>query len=128
MTKKEAIIAAALELLVEKGVHNTPMSEIAKAAGTGMGTIYNHFSCKEEIIIAKGAERIRQSGTEAYVCFIVFLINGKWLKVGLCKKKSRGKKEPYGPEFIHLSVLCSSWQPYPLKRLCRYLDPEHDQG
>lgn len=41
---------AALKLLVEKGVHNTPMSEIAKAAGTGMGTIYNYFPNKEELI------------------------------------------------------------------------------
>ncbi len=50
MTKKEAILNAALELLVEKGVHNTPMSEIAKAAGTGMGTIYNYFANKEVLI------------------------------------------------------------------------------
>ncbi|OJJ18012.1 TetR family transcriptional regulator [marine bacterium AO1-C] len=50
MNKKEAILKAALELLVEKGVHNTPMSEIAKAAGTGMGTIYNYFANKEILI------------------------------------------------------------------------------
>lgn len=50
MTKKEAIINAALKLLVEKGVHNTPMSVIAKAAGTGMGTIYNYFPRKEDLI------------------------------------------------------------------------------
>jgi len=50
MTKKDAIINAALKLLVEKGVHNTPMSEIAKTAGTGMGTIYNHFPNKDLLI------------------------------------------------------------------------------
>ena len=50
MTKKEAIINAALELLTKKGIHNAPMSEIAKAAGTGMGTIYNHFSNKDLLI------------------------------------------------------------------------------
>ncbi|MEM7297511.1 MAG: TetR/AcrR family transcriptional regulator [Bacteroidota bacterium] len=50
MTKKDAIINAALELLVKKGVHNTPMSEIARAAGTGMGTIYNYFSNKDLLI------------------------------------------------------------------------------
>lgn len=41
---------AALDLLVVKGVHNTPMSEIAKAAGTGMGTIYNYFPNKDDLI------------------------------------------------------------------------------
>ena len=50
MTKRDIILNAALELLVEKGVHNTPMSEIAKAAGTGMGTIYNYFPNKEKLI------------------------------------------------------------------------------
>ncbi len=50
MTKKEAITTAALELLAVKGVHNTPMSEIAKAAGTGMGTIYNYFPNKDVLI------------------------------------------------------------------------------
>lgn len=50
MTKKEAILKAALELLVTQGVHNTPMSQIAKAASTGMGTIYNHFANKEVLI------------------------------------------------------------------------------
>lgn len=50
MSKKEAILSAALELLVEKGVHNTPMSQVAKAAGTGMGTIYNYFPNKEVLI------------------------------------------------------------------------------
>ena len=47
VNKKESILLAALSLLTEKGVHNTPMSAIAKAAGTGMGTIYNYFPNKE---------------------------------------------------------------------------------
>lgn len=50
MSKKSVILASALQLLADKGVHNTPMSAIAKAAGTGMGTIYNHFPTKEELI------------------------------------------------------------------------------
>jgi AcrR family transcriptional regulator len=50
VNKKEAILSSALKLLTEKGVHNTPMSAIAKAAGTGMGTIYNYFPNKELLI------------------------------------------------------------------------------
>ena len=50
VTKKESILNAALELLVQKGVHNTPMSQVAKAANTGMGTIYNYFPNKEILI------------------------------------------------------------------------------
>lgn len=50
MNKREAILEAALKLLAEKGVHNTPISAIAKEAGTGMGTIYNYFPNKEQLI------------------------------------------------------------------------------
>lgn len=50
--KKEQIIIAAMKLLAEKGVQATPMSAIAKAAGTGMGTIYNYFATKEDLINA----------------------------------------------------------------------------
>jgi len=50
--KREQIILAALRLLAEKGIQATPMSAIAREAGTGMGTIYNYFATKEELINA----------------------------------------------------------------------------
>ncbi|WP_072995722.1 TetR/AcrR family transcriptional regulator [Pseudozobellia thermophila] len=50
MKKRESILRSALRLLVNNGVHNTPMSAIAKEAGTGMGTIYNYFENKDELI------------------------------------------------------------------------------
>lgn len=50
MTKKEKILTATLKLIVSKGIDNTPMSEIAKEADTGMGTIYNYFSTKEILV------------------------------------------------------------------------------
>jgi AcrR family transcriptional regulator len=40
---------AAMKLLVDRGIQATPMSAIAKAAGTGMGTIYNYFATKEDL-------------------------------------------------------------------------------
>jgi len=52
MTKREDILAAALKLLTSKGVHATPMSNIAREAGTGMGTIYNYFPNKIALINA----------------------------------------------------------------------------
>ncbi len=52
MDKKESILRAALCLLVEQGIHATPVSQIAKKAGTGMGTIYNYFENKEVLINA----------------------------------------------------------------------------
>ncbi len=48
--KKEDIYETTLRLIVEQGVHATPMSQIAKEAGTGVGTIYNYFPTKENLI------------------------------------------------------------------------------
>ncbi|SHF26263.1 TetR/AcrR family transcriptional regulator [Pedobacter caeni] len=50
MNKKEQILTATLKLIVQKGIESTPMSEIAKAADTGMGAIYNHFPNKESLV------------------------------------------------------------------------------
>jgi len=52
MSKKEDILNTTLRLVIEKGIHNTPMSLIAEEAGVGMGTIYNYFASKEELINA----------------------------------------------------------------------------
>lgn len=68
MNKKEAILSAAITLLTEKGVHNTPMSAIAKAAGTGMGTIYNYYSNKDALINAIYIN-IKQEETKVFTAF-----------------------------------------------------------
>jgi len=41
-----------MALLIEHGVQGTPMSLVAKEANTGMGTIYNYFPAKEDLINA----------------------------------------------------------------------------
>lgn len=48
--KKEAVLHSTLELISELGVHNTPMSKIAKHADVAVGTIYHHFDSKDEIL------------------------------------------------------------------------------
>jgi len=50
--KSAEIINAALELITEQGFHGAPMSMIAKKAGVAAGTIYCHFSGREELINA----------------------------------------------------------------------------
>ncbi len=48
--KREAILAAALELFVERGFHGTTVPEMAERAGVGAGTIYRHFASKEAVV------------------------------------------------------------------------------
>ncbi len=48
--KRSAILAAALELFVERGFHGTSVPDVAKAAGVGAGTIYRYFESKEALV------------------------------------------------------------------------------
>jgi len=48
--KRTAILEATLDLISERGFHNTPMSLIAKTSGVSTGIIYHYFASKEELI------------------------------------------------------------------------------
>jgi AcrR family transcriptional regulator len=48
--KRGDIMQAALELMAEQGFHGAPMSEIAKKAGVGTGTIYRYFASRDALI------------------------------------------------------------------------------
>lgn len=50
MDKKQRIILTMLELVVEQGLHATPMSQVAKEANVAVGTIYHYFENKNQII------------------------------------------------------------------------------
>ena len=50
LDKRTAILDTALELIVEQGFHNTPMSQIAKQAGVSAGIIYHYFESKDDLI------------------------------------------------------------------------------
>lgn len=59
MTKHEApevirrrFFEAALDLWADKGFHATRMDEIAARAGRSKGSLYHHFSSKQELLLA----------------------------------------------------------------------------
>lgn len=49
-TRYNLILDTAEELLAEKGLHRTSISDIAKASEFGVGTIYKYFENKDSII------------------------------------------------------------------------------
>jgi AcrR family transcriptional regulator len=49
---RKAILNAAVRLFAEKGVEQTSMEELARAAGIGKATIYGYFATKNEIFLA----------------------------------------------------------------------------
>lgn len=49
---KNKIISTASELFTEKGVERTSLAEIAKKANISKGTLYYHFSSKNDLVFA----------------------------------------------------------------------------
>ena len=50
--KRAHIRAAAIRIFAEKGYHGATISQIARAADVGKGTVYLYFSNKEGLLIA----------------------------------------------------------------------------
>jgi len=62
--RREKISDAAAALFVEKGFSSTSIRDIAKAAGMLPGSLYYHFSSKEDLLTAvfeEGVKRISES-------------------------------------------------------------------
>ena len=66
--RRAQIIDAAISCFREKGYTNTSMSDIIKASGLSSGSIYSHFSGKEDILISAINERLN-SVKELYDTF-----------------------------------------------------------
>jgi len=49
--KKQKILMSAIRVFAEKGVHNTKIADLAKAARIGKGTIYEYFRSRDQIFI-----------------------------------------------------------------------------
>ena len=56
--RRAQIIEAAISCFLEKGYTNTSMSDIIKASGLSSGSIYSHFSGKEDILTTAINERL----------------------------------------------------------------------
>lgn len=50
--REQAILEAARRMFAEKGFHNTNLNDVAHEVGIARGTIYLHFSTKEDLLLA----------------------------------------------------------------------------
>ena len=70
-SRREQIITAALRVFIEKGYHHATTRDIARAGGFAVGTIYQYFGTKEDILylacqqqMAEFEERLRVAVTQ----------------------------------------------------------------
>lgn len=52
------VLKAARDILLERGYHGLTMARIATSVGCPKGTVYKHFPCKEEVILALATESV----------------------------------------------------------------------
>jgi AcrR family transcriptional regulator len=67
-TAREALVRAALHLIVTKGYHETTTDQIARTAGVGTGTLYLNFDSKEKLaleVLRRCAESVATGMLEA---------------------------------------------------------------
>jgi TetR/AcrR family transcriptional regulator, fatty acid metabolism regulator protein len=61
LERENLILAAAEDAFLEKGFHETSMDEIAARVGIAKGTVYLHFACKEDLLIAIFTKEMQQN-------------------------------------------------------------------
>jgi len=54
--KRDQIILATRDLVFEQGLQDVAMSQIAQRVQVGMGTIYNYFHSKEDLVFCLFSE------------------------------------------------------------------------
>lgn len=54
--RREELIDCCLDKLIEKGLYETSVKDLASAAGLNPGALYFHFSSKDEIVLACAEE------------------------------------------------------------------------
>lgn len=64
---RQAILDAAERIFATQGIRGARIQDIAKLAGMSVGTVYNHFAQKEEIVVALITEREKEL-REAFAC------------------------------------------------------------
>jgi AcrR family transcriptional regulator len=62
--RRAEIASAAARVFAERGVANTPVSEIVKAAGVAQGTFYLYFDSKDDVVLAVAQDLVEQMVTQ----------------------------------------------------------------
>lgn len=61
---RRAILDAAEAIFAEKGFHSARIQDVAERAQIAVGTVYNHFAQKEDVLLALFEERMRDLHAE----------------------------------------------------------------
>ncbi|MCX3063679.1 TetR/AcrR family transcriptional regulator [Streptomyces beihaiensis] len=57
--RDQKLVHAALGMIRSDGFHNLTLAKLAQRTGYSKGTIYNHFTCREDLLVELSAESAR---------------------------------------------------------------------
>lgn len=100
--KREAILAAALELFAERGFHGTAVPLVAEKAKVGAGTIYRYFESKEALVNAVYQNEKRQMLDALLAEFPFDKPHREQFRVFFFRMSAYAKKRPLSARFMEL--------------------------
>jgi AcrR family transcriptional regulator len=100
--KREAILAAALELFAERGFHGTAVPLVAEKAKVGAGTIYRYFESKESLVNALYQKEKREMLDALLAEFPFDRPHREQFRVFFLRMAAYAKKRPTSVRFMEL--------------------------
>lgn len=100
--KREAILAAALELFAERGFHGTAVPLVAEKAKVGAGTIYRYFESKESLVNALYQKEKREMLDGLLAEFPFDKPHREQFRVFFLRMAAYAKKKPTSVRFMEL--------------------------
>jgi AcrR family transcriptional regulator len=58
--REQRLLRTALEVVAQDGMHNLTLARLATEAGYSKGTIYNHFTCREDLLVALSTDSAKR--------------------------------------------------------------------
>src|SRR5438445_6310992 len=99
--RREAILAAAIEVFAVRGARGGALAEIGERAGTTRAGVLHHFGSKEGLLLAAIKERDRRAGED----FVALgQEGGVALLRGLMRYAQQAEDEP-GLSALHITLL-----------------------
>jgi TetR/AcrR family fatty acid metabolism transcriptional regulator len=65
VSKRDAILRAAIDVFAERGYFNAQVADVARAAGVAAGTVYLYFKSKDDLLVSIFERSMREGLTDS---------------------------------------------------------------
>lgn len=124
---RSQLLQAAVEVLSARGVAGAGIQEIARVAGVAPGTVYNHFSTREEIVSALGMALITALNERIVLSYAAVDDGAERMAIGMRRFLWLAQTSPQWTLLLldlaaTVQAMVQSIEPYPRADLQRALE------